>query len=364
MSYLAVITGCALVWACADSRSPSSDADAGLDSSMVDGSADGSADPATSCDCSDADRPVDILIVMEQQSDLTGLLVERVTPNLGRVIGGHFSNDARSVHVGLLSADVGIGHDKLRHCTVEGDRGVLHGPREAELCAEPGNVLSSDTATDVERLSQELDCRLFTDDCGFEQHLESMLTAITPSEAQFPHGPGQADLGNAGFLRPDSHLVVVVVAGEDDCSAEDRGLYDPDSSEFTADLIYRCFRYPDALHPVSRYVDGLLEVRPASRLGFVLLAGVPVDLEGASTEAILADERMQAVADSEAPRQRPSCGSIDGVYAPPRRLVSLTGELREAGSNVAIVSMCQLPDRRTERLDRVFGQTTCSCEGG
>jgi hypothetical protein len=201
------------------------------------------------------------------------------------------------------------------------------------------------------------------DDCGFEQPLESMLTAITPSEAQFPHGPGQADLGNAGFLRPDSHLVVVMVGDQDDCSAADRELYDPESSEFTAELSYRCFRYPDALHPVSRYVDGLLDVRPASRIGFVLLAGVPADLEGASTETILADERMQAVPDTDAPRQRPACGAIDGVYTPPRRLVNLTGELREAGSNVAIVSMCQPPDDRAERLDRVFGRTTCSCDG-
>ncbi|HEX4423046.1 MAG TPA: hypothetical protein VH165_34250 [Kofleriaceae bacterium] len=45
------------------------------------------------------------------------------------------------------------------------------------------------------------------DGCGFEQHLEAVKQALEP-----------ANTPNAGFLRPDAYLAVIIIADEDDCS--------------------------------------------------------------------------------------------------------------------------------------------------
>ena len=72
--------------------------------------------------------------------------------------------------------------------------------------------------------------------CGSEMPFESMLKALTPraSPIRFHTAPGDSrDLGhgddpsgNAGWLRPDSLLAVIVLTDEDDCSGGDRRVYD------------------------------------------------------------------------------------------------------------------------------------------
>src|SRR5262249_23855027 len=57
--------------------------------------------------------------------------------------------------------------------------------------------------------------RLGVDGCGYEQHLEGMKRALDGSRPE-----------NAGFLRDNAYLAVVILADEDDCSAKDTKVFD------------------------------------------------------------------------------------------------------------------------------------------
>jgi hypothetical protein len=112
--------------------------------------------------------------------------------------------------------------------------------------------------------------------CGFEQPLASLERAISGDVA-----------ANAGFLRPDALLVVIVITDEDDCSA-DNALFDPNDNSPTGVLgplsSFRCFDHamvcdePDLrtpgvktnchpddastlVHPLAQTVDALLAAK-------------------------------------------------------------------------------------------------------
>ncbi|MDB4956648.1 MAG: hypothetical protein JWO36_4217 [Myxococcales bacterium] len=67
--------------------------------------------------------------------------------------------------------------------------------------------------------------------CGFEQHLHAMRTALDNNPL------------NAGFLRPEANLAVVILADEDDCSASDPTFFDPSGSTLGPLQSFRCFRF-------------------------------------------------------------------------------------------------------------------------
>lgn len=68
--------------------------------------------------------------------------------------------------------------------------------------------------------------------CGFEQHLSAIHSALSPSNT-----------ANAGFLRPDANLGVVILADEDDCSFSDVGLLGADATQLGPLQSFRCTRY-------------------------------------------------------------------------------------------------------------------------
>jgi hypothetical protein len=67
--------------------------------------------------------------------------------------------------------------------------------------------------------------------CGFEQHLAAAQTALS--------GP----IENTGFLREGANLAVIVLADEDDCSAEHTTLFGPDGGPMGPLQSFRCFRF-------------------------------------------------------------------------------------------------------------------------
>jgi hypothetical protein len=153
-----------------------------------------------------------------------------------------------------------------------------------------------------------------------------------------------------------SVLAVVVLTDEDDCSARNPELFDPSSPTYGGtDLNLRCWAHGDsALHPVDRYVEGLLPLRyHPSRLVFVPIAGVPVDLatptDGATDwEALVGatperDPRMVERVDPSMPsRLRPSCNAPGrGLAFPPVRLARVARELEARGAGVTVQSICQ-----------------------
>ncbi len=67
--------------------------------------------------------------------------------------------------------------------------------------------------------------------CGFEQHLSAMWHALDDNPA------------NAGFLRPEANLAVVILADEDDCSARDGAVFGHESAALGPQQSFRCFRF-------------------------------------------------------------------------------------------------------------------------
>src|SRR5690606_33319716 len=204
--------------------------------------------------------------------------------------------------------------------------------------------VDANNQTEVE-FAEKVSCAtvLGTSGCGFEMQLEAMLKAVTPStstavEFAAVHGTGVADLaypeGNAGFFREEAILAIIMITDEDDCSTANPLLFDPQAAEFedpNAPILNgvpnpgpyrnntRCTAFADALYPVDRYVDGLLAAKPAGKLVFAAITGVPGD---AVTEATGADGRQ----DLDMILARPEMQVTDHASAgPPSEWLPLPG---------------------------------------
>mgnify|MGYP001302839282 CR=1 FL=1 len=274
------------------------------------------------------------------------------------------------LQVGVITTDMGTGGFTVPTCARSdfGDDGILRtiGRTDVAGCmATYPSFLTFEPATgSPDAFAFDVSCvaRTGTGGCGFEQPLEAVLKALSPSAPTPWTGPGyaaptffrntfgHADTVNEGFVRTDTLLAVVVVTDEEDCSASDPALFDPTSPIYGAtDLNLRCFAFADsALHPVERYVRGLAALR-ANRpdlLAFGLIAGVPGELavsqpSDADFARILADARMQEVVDPAMPsRLTPSCNTPGRRLAfPPRRLVEVARRL--TGHRSTVQSICQ-----------------------
>jgi hypothetical protein len=103
------------------------------------------------------------------------------------------------------------------------------------------------------------------DGCALSQPLESLCRALDATT-------------NPGFLREGSVLAIFLVSRRDDCSVADPAAVAPFTDELPGSLPARCGQRSERLHPVERYVDRLLAVRPADRLAVGLFAGMDADL--------------------------------------------------------------------------------------
>ncbi len=115
----------------------------------------------------------------------------------------------------------------------------------------------------------------------------------------------------------------------------------------------RCLVYEDAaVHPIARYVDGLLQLRRhPSRLAFFVMAGLPRDLEPApgtdiDWDGLINDPRMIPTIEtsplSTPAYIAPSCNEPgSGTALPPARIVRTARELAARGARVSVGSICQ-----------------------
>jgi MYXO-CTERM domain-containing protein len=152
------------------------------------------------------------------------------------------------LHIGVVSSNMGAGPVQINNCQGDGDDGILQvgpyfGDPDVPDCATrpEGRFISDIALPDGTRdrnydgsMADTFACiaRLGTNGCGFEQHLGAMRAALSDFTPE-----------NAGFLRDDAVLAVVVVANEDDCSASDTALYDPGAQEFGPISSFRCTRF-------------------------------------------------------------------------------------------------------------------------
>jgi hypothetical protein len=360
-------------------------------------------EPPAELGCRDAQAAVgkaDLLFVV----DNSGSMREEQTslreqfPKLVRVLmTGDTDGDgvqdfppARDLHLGVVSTDLGlVGISDIDKCRGLGDDGVLlHDPSAQVAGCQTGYppfLSYTGGRDDPERSAVDLACiaTLGTDGCGFEQQLEAGLKALWPSsdsritflgDVNGFGTQGHGDGANNGFLRNDpasglSLIVVILVTDEEDCSSQDTSHFtpaqylDPADPRVMQDLNLRCFYNKHNLHPVERYVNGLLALRPGNEafVLFAALAGVPPDLVGPQARArvdfadaiqrdafyaaILDDPRMVERPDpTRAPELggnlTPSCRSANGVAYPPRRIVEVA---RGFGENGFVQSICE-PD--------------------
>lgn len=315
---------------------------------------------------------VDLLFMVDNSNSMSQeqASLSNEIPSLVRVLAsGDIDDDGvqdfppvRSLHVGVVSSDMGTGGFLVPTCSESnfGDDGVL---RTSGNVARPGCMATypsflefrPEDGGDPSAFANEVACvaAMGTNGCGFEQQLEAVLKAVTPSSSSilFHDGTvGHADVRNDGFLRDDSLLAVLLVTDEDDCSASDPELFNPSSTRYSGDLNLRCFQFQDvAVHPVERWVGGMMATRQdPDLLVFAAIAGIPEavnPMAGVATdwEGILAHPDMQEMIDpAMTTRLRPSCDRPGTGFAfPPRRIVSAAQQLEAAGANAIVQTICQ-----------------------
>lgn len=308
---------------------------------------------------------VDVLFMVDTSDDMDS--EQAVLANaLPEFLGALGANEPRAsdIHVGFITADLGTGGHVVPTCEEPrlGDDARLHrtsaSPCGADLApgGPPFVSFRAGSARTVEELTADAMCiTLGYEGCGVEQPLDAVLKALTPSASplRFAGGTlGHASDANDGFLRDDAVLAIVLLSGEDDCSIRDPDLFDRASSVYTeSNLSLRCFLHEDALHPLARYVDGLLAVRPAERLVFAAIAGVPEEIAstGESTpwDALVGDEsvrdpRMVVTVDVDAGTGRcVACSRAGrGESHAAVRIASVARDLEAAGARSSVHSIC------------------------
>jgi hypothetical protein len=204
-------------------------------------------DAAPQCTAPGPTRKLDILFVIDDSGSMQQEQAALAThfPEFMQVLKS-IEGGLPDVHIGVISSDMGTGGYPFADCHgLDGDGGAL---QNAPFIGDPAcpvprdkyisDTLSADGTTRVKNYDGTLEdtfaciSRLGTLGCGFEQHLESMRRALDP-----------ANDTNTGFLREDAYLAVVFIADEDDCSAADTGLFDPDNGALGPPTSFRCTEF-------------------------------------------------------------------------------------------------------------------------
>lgn len=367
--------------------SPPSDAgppDAGTDAAGRDAGTDaGPLPPGT--------NSIDLLLMVDNSNSMTEEQASLTAefPRLVNILAsGDFDQDGSTtgpddflpfdLQVGVVTSDMGTGGFTVPTCSRSnfGDDGILRTQGRTDITGCLATYPSfmrfvPGAGGDPATFARDVACvaTVGTGGCGFEQPLESILKGLSPASPTswtasgyaaptFFRGTfGHADTSNAGFVRAGSVLAIIPVSDEEDCSARDPELFNPSSAVYGAtDLNLRCFAHARAaLHPVTRFVDGLMQLRATpSRLVYAPIVGIPVDLAptaGASPDYValispdlaLRDDRMEERIDPGNPnRLIPSCNTPgSGVAFPPIRLVQVAQQLEAAGAGVTVQSICQ-----------------------
>lgn len=382
---------------------------------------------------------IDVLFVVDNSfsMDAEQAALSEQFQNMVRIlVTGDIDNDGKQdsppvtdLHLGVVSTDLGVGGLGVADPVCDtsripdlpsgwGDDGVLQ--TKGDTAGNPecdntypsflsfscdddnGECATSEKTEERDQLAEDFACvaKLGTGGCGLEQPLEAALKALSDPAAEDPviftagqgHG-GADDPYNAGFLRPDSLLAIVLVTDEEDCSSPDPLMFEsedtieamPAPRPINANITYRCVDQDwgdaDRLYPVDRYVDGFLKLREGKEnlLVYAAITGVPQSLVDNNTSETGNYNFAGILGDNQDPNHpltqtqskvciynpveerssaedvlRPSCGewakACGGDFSPadqfafaPRRIVEVAQELAEpTGGNAVVQSICPL----------------------
>jgi len=178
-------------------------------------------------------RDIDILFQIDDSLSMKDEQ-DSLRANFSRLIGVLESIDGGlpDVQIGVITPNLGTSAidgttaAPIGTCTGQGEGGVLRaqapgGPRflrdvDDKLGGRERNY--SGTLADAFASLASVG----TNGCGIEQHLEAVERALNGSNPE-----------NAGFLRPQAYLAVIVIADEDDCSLARSTLFDGNHADPT-----------------------------------------------------------------------------------------------------------------------------------
>lgn len=132
-----------------------------------------------------------------------------------------------SLHIAVISADMGAPSDASIGCSAAGDQGAFFNRPEGTCTAttltagatyltdDPLGITKNFQLADPAGLPTVFQCvgLLGTGGCGFPQPLAAIDRALGTD------GQGPAPLRDQGFLRDDAYLGIVIISNQDDCSA-------------------------------------------------------------------------------------------------------------------------------------------------
>lgn len=263
---------------------------------------------------------VDLLVVVDNSFSMTHgqqYLNSYLSNTVGILFARHGVSD---VHLGVVTTDLGTPGSTVPGCAVSdgGDQGIMNprvrGPATLTRAANLPNVadrifctpdvinapFTTLRATDNAMFlvhAPSCHAEVGLGGCGLEQQLEAAYRALVTGAR--PGGP------NAGFLRSEATLAILVVSDEDDGSVRDCRYHDgtgacsdavdvynaPSARWASPDLNLRLYNYTpgsaqDPTWSLDRYVDparparGFLGLKPGhpERVVFGAITGVPLDV--------------------------------------------------------------------------------------
>ncbi|MCS6857241.1 MAG: hypothetical protein NZM37_05980 [Sandaracinaceae bacterium] len=322
---------------------------------------------------------VDLLLMVDNSGSMREeqMKLTREIPRIVRILAsGDLDEDGRedftpvrSMHVGIISSDMGSGPvTGIGTCRPGlGDDGRL-----LNRCptGDGTTIFRFDRGMDPNAFAETIRCAstLGITGCGFEQQLEAVLKALSPSSPQSWTRPnyqpprfvapdgitqnqvGHGDGANRGFIRENSVLAILMLTDEEDCSLMNYRLMEIHRGPR---INVACDSNGDArpergfVFPVERYVEGYLGLRRSPNLlVFSAITGIPLNAEDSAERgeysAILDRPDMQHVVDeTRMPIDfRPACESPDGFAIPARRILQVAAGLAQAGVAVSVSSIC------------------------
>lgn len=248
-------------------------------------------------------RDLDILFVIDNSGSMADQQAS-LAANFPRMIDvlEQLDDGMPNVHIGVVTSDLGTlasispsPAPNIATCTGVGNDGVLQTNGSTALT---GSFISDVGQPDGSRMRNYTGAlrdvfaeiaRVGEQGCGFEQHLAAMRRALTHP-------------ANAGFLRPEANLAVIIIADEDDCSALSPALFAHEASTLGPLDSYRCFQFgvtcdPDMTSPgtksncapnedspviegVQPFIDALIAAKGDARKVMVAaIAGAPDPVE-------------------------------------------------------------------------------------
>jgi hypothetical protein len=166
---------------------------------------------------------LDVLFMIDNSSSMTAMQV-KLQQQLPLFVSAleALPTGLPNIHVAVVSSDMGAPGDSTTSigCTAAGDQGMFQsmprGTCTATTLAAGATYISNvgGTLNYTGNLSDVLSCVALLGEtgCGFEHQLASVSRALGADGSPAP-------TSNAGFLRPDAQLAIILLTNEDDCSA-------------------------------------------------------------------------------------------------------------------------------------------------